>query len=336
MARSARPWWLALTGSLLLHGLLIGAPGWDMPQQDSLPDAPLEAQLIAAPTPAVPPSPPPAAERPPARSAALARLPPAEPPAEPPADPVAETSEAGAPEAPAAVAAADDSAAPGVTPPAPEAAPLAPPPLNPLPSRLDLRYQVRVGPASGEQTLVWISEGDRYTITSVAAATGLTSVFYSGRFVQTSRGRITPHGLQPEEFWDQRGDKLARARFDAALGQLTLLPARGEPRHFTYRGEIQDALSLFFHLALTAPPTGQVSHTIFNGKKLRDYAYQVRGEAALDTALGELRTLHLVREGGDGRFEIWLAIDRHYLPVRVVRGDEKGNEMELNLVALAP
>lgn len=332
MARSARPGWLALAGSLLLHGLLIGAPGWQLPQHDPLPDPPLQAQLVAVPAPIALPRPLPAAERSPARLTGVA-MPPAEPPAMPPVEPVAETGEAGAPAAPAVVAAAAASAAEGETPPVQQTAP---PPLNPLPSRLDLRYQVRVGPATGEQTLVWISEGERYTITSVAAATGLASVFYSGRFVQVSRGHITPHGLLPEEFRDQRGDRLSRTQFDAAQGLLTLTPATGEPRHFNYQGDIQDALSLFFQLALTAPPQGRVSYSVFNGKKLRDYTYQVRGEATLDTALGALRTLHLAREGGDGRFELWLAIDRHYLPVRVVRGDEKGNEMELDLVALAP
>jgi hypothetical protein len=212
------------------------------------------------------------------------------------------------------------------------------PALNVLPQRLDLNFQVRYGLARGEQTLVWINEGDRYTVTSVAAATGLAGVFYSGRFVQTSRGRITPHGLQPEEFWDQRGDKRSSARFDSANGMLTYTPARGAPRHFAYQGEVQDALSLFFQLALTAPPPDErLTHTVFNGKKLRDYAYVVRGETVLETPLGALRTLHLARAAdGDGRFEIWLAIDRHYLPVRVLKRDDKGREMELVLLSILP
>ncbi len=201
-----------------------------------------------------------------------------------------------------------------------------------------MRFQVRYGLARGEQTLLWVSEGDGYTVTSVAAATGLAGVFYSGRFVQTSRGRITVGGLMPEEFWDQRGDKRSSARFDAASRSLTLIPAKGAPRHFAYEGTPQDALSLFFQLALTAPPPdGQLSYRVFNGKKLRDYRYAVRGEETLDTALGALRTLHLVRRtDGDGRFEIWLAIDRHYLPVRVLRNDDKGNEVELVLLSISP
>jgi hypothetical protein len=163
-------------------------------------------------------------------------------------------------------------------------------------------------------------------------------MFYRGRFVQTSRGRITPRGLVPEEFWDQRGDKRSSARFDAASGMLTLSPAKGAPRHYPYPEGVQDALSLFFQFALTAPPQDrQLGYTVFNGKKLRTYTYDIRGEEVLETALGALRTLRLVRAAdGDGRFEIWLAIDRHYLPVRLLRSDDKGNEVELAVRSITP
>lgn len=330
---------LALLVSLGLHALLLtglrglpsGAP--------SLPETHVvDARLLIDP----PPLPRPAPAPPPAR-----RDQPAPPPATSPASEemaaVAHPAETGV--APSATeetetlprpAAAEPVAA---SPPAllPEPA-VAGPPLNTLPARLDMRFSVHYGLASGEQTLVWVNEGTHYTLTSVAAATGLTGVFYQGRFVQTSRGRITAQGLQPEAFWDQRGDKRASARFDAASGQVSLTTARGEVRHFAYRAGMQDALSLFLQLALTAPPPeGALRFAVFNGKKVRDYVFAVRETVELETALGPLRTLHLVREdASDERFEAWLAIDRHYLPVRVLRSDDKGNVMELRVQSLSP
>jgi hypothetical protein len=64
---------------------------------------------------------------------------------------------------------------------------------------------------------------------------------------------------------------------------------------------------------------------------VRSYRYQVVGEETLETGLGALRTLHLIRTpaSGDGRFEIWLAINRHYLPVRILRTEESGLDGEL-------
>lgn len=210
------------------------------------------------------------------------------------------------------------------------------PALSVLPPRLSLRYQVQYGLASGEQTMVWTRTDDRYTITSVAGATGLAGMFYRGQFIQTSSGRITSSGLQPDTFWDQRGDKRSSARFDTEQGRITYVPAKGEPRHFSYQGAVQDVVSLFFQLALTAPPQkSQLSFNVFNGKKLRHYIYGVRDEVLLDTVSGKERTLHLVRENDqDGRFEVWLAADRYYLPVRVMKRDENGNEVELRLVSI--
>lgn len=338
MGRGARPWWLALAGSLLLHAGLLGGLTWQLPQWETPAEpVPLEVQLVSAPppVPAVVPSPPrpprpspkPAAPRPPARLKT------------PEPQPSVEAAvEAAAPADTSQVAAVTAAVEPAPAPVAPEPAEAPPPPLNPLPQRLDLHYRLRYGLASGEQTLVWVNEGEHYTLTSVATATGLTGIFYRGQFVQTSRGRITPRGLQPQEFWDQRGDRRSSARFDAVGGDIVLLPSSGPARHFAYSGDVQDALSLFFQLALTAPPPdGRQTYRVFNGKKLRDYTYEVRGEETLDTALGPLRTLHLARVGdSDGRFDAWLAIDRHYLPVRVLRSEDSGSAMELLVQSIAP
>lgn len=334
---------MALAVSLLLHAGILGGFDWRLPRwQTPTETPPLDVQLVSAPPPVVAASPPrparpapePAAQRPSVRPKVAEPRPPVETAAEPPAA------------ADANATAVADAGRATVTPAPPEraadAAPsppaeVSPPPLNPLPNRLDLHYRLRYGLASGEQTLLWVNDGAHYTLTSVAGATGLTGLFYRGRFVQTSRGRVTPHGLQPEQFWDQRGDKESSARFDAAHNDITLIPAQGEPRHFTYHGAVQDVLSLIFQLALTAPPPdGQITSTVFNGKKLRDYTYAVRGEETLDTALGPLRTLHLARVASDDeRFEIWLAVDRHYLPVRVLRVEGGGVEGELTIRSIS-
>ncbi|MHB1083959.1 MAG: DUF3108 domain-containing protein [Thiobacillus sp.] len=342
MGRSLRPWWLALALSLLLHLTLFGGLSWTLPQWDASSEpSPFEAQLVPADVPTVgvspPPRPPPTAQRPALRQPERLRVvPPADQPVEPVAKPVVESPE---PEVIAQASPIDTAVrveeAPSTEPGPVEAVP---PPLNPLPPRLDLRFDVHYGLASGEQTLLWVNEGKRYTVISVAEATGLAGIFYRGRFVQTSRGRITSRGLQPEEFWDQRGNKRSSARFDATLGHLALTTAKGVSRHFVYQGDVQDVVSLFFQLALTAPPPdGQLTYKVFNGKKLHDYTYEVRGKATLETELGALRTVHLARVAEDeGRFEVWLAIDRHYLPVRVLRSDDKGNEVELRLKSIAP
>lgn len=330
--RGKRVGLLALAASLLLHlGVLGDGASWfvDPPESLSfevrLATRPPSVSLPAAPAPRLTPH----------KADAVLDAPPEPAPVEVPVADVAETAIvipelAGAEGASVTVeAAAPEPAAASVE--------MAAAPLNVLPPRLDIQYAVRYGIASGTQSLVWVRDGDRYTLTSVARASGLAGVFYRGEFGQTSVGRITLQGLQPETFRDQRGDQISRAQFDTQALKIHFLPAQGEPRDFSYTGSAQDALSLFFQLALIAPPQGRVSYAVFNGKKLRDYHYDVRGEGSLDTALGSLRTLHLVRVGRDDeRFEAWLAVDRHYLPVRVVRSDDRGNEIELRVQSIMP
>ncbi len=365
MGRNLRPWWMAVVVSLLLHVSLLSGYWWSLPQGTSSPEfAPFEARLVMLDPAEIAPveiapvktvtTPPPSSSKPPASQApkpapvvepAPELIP--EPIPDPPlplawvASPLLkESGEHVSPELADTPAVSVVTEAIGRVQPEPVAQPKPIwPPLNTLPPRVDMRFKVRYGMASGEQTLVWVNEaGHHYTIISVAEATGLAGLFYRGKFVQTSRGRMTPLGLQPEEFWDQRGAKRSSTLFDVERRQLTLIPDKGAPRHFSYQQDAQDVLSLFFQLALTAPPKqADLSYTVFNGKKLRDYRYTVVGEVQMETAVGPLRTLHLVRSAdSDGRFEVWLAIDRYYLPVRIVKSDEKNNEMELTLLSIAP
>lgn len=332
-ARSARRvFWFGLAASVMLHaGLLssgfIRLPTW-ADKDDGPPPLEARLELPALAQPAVLPEPPPQPARPPAPHPSVpAPTPtpstvtespvPTSTPLQPP--PPSETS---VPETPPV-------ASPAAVPVEPVSN------LNKLPRRIDIEYRVSYGPASGKQTLLWVNEGERYTITSVVAASGLTSIFYSGRFVQTSRGRITAFGLQPEEFWDQRGEKRSQSRFDYDSGTILTETSKG-PRNYPMPETVQDVQSLLFQIALTAPPQHESQNTVFNGKKVRTYRYRVMGEEIMETPLGELRTLHMVRVTGsdEGRFEIWLAVDRHYLPVRVLRTEESGVEGELMAVSI--
>ncbi len=341
--KSYRPFVLGLLASLALHLALLtnGQIDWTLPQ--ALPDAPPIEARIESPAPASPrrapsakalaqPASPPAQARPSHEDAPQERLSEAAAPA-PPAEPEAasappvETPPA-VPPVPALPAAQQAATAPPVeTPPAVPAIAIK---FNPLPRRIKIEYRIRYGPASGKQVLLWVREDEHYTLTSVVSATGLAGLFYSGRIAQTSSGRITGQGLVPEEFWDQRGDKRVQARFDYAHSTLLVESAKGV-RNLDLPAGIQDSLSLFFQLALTAPTPPEGTNAVFNGKTIRTYRYRLVGEETVETRMGPLRAVHLARvtTAQESRFDIWLAIDRHYLPVRVLRAEESGVEGEL-------
>lgn len=308
----------AVSLSLLLHVLLLTGFDIDLAKLQALSEPPpIEARLVG-----VEPAPPP--------PRAIRRTPPKPAPAVPP-PPQVETEpepvEAAAPELPAEAPVDQQPPAVAEQPPA-ETVTAAP--LNRLPDRIEMIYDIRYGPASGQQTLNWIVADGRYTITSVAGATGLTRMLYSGQLIQTSQGRVTASGLQPEAFWDQRGKKRSSGRFD--FENRSLAVSRGDSvKTLPLPDDAQDSQSLLFHFALHAPSLDADGYHVFDGRKLRPYYFVLRGEETLDTPLGPLKTLHLERAHApeDRRFEVWLAVDLHYLPVRVLRPEDGGMDGEV-------
>lgn len=286
-------------------------------------------------------------DAPPVLEARLAPAPPARPepvkPAKPRPErprplplPVAETAAFPA-EAAATPDATAQTQAPEAAIPLP-AAPVepAPPPAAPsMPRRVAIKFTVYKGLDGfnvGRAEQSWQLDGEHYTISSVAEATGVFSLFASGKHVQVSRGDVGSDGLRPSSYRVERGqgaDKTDTARFD--WGAMTLALASGSDKRTLKLPEgTQDLLSFIYQLAFAPPQHSVVQLTITNGRKLDSYAYWVV-EEALDTPMGRLKTLHLgkQREEGEKDTEVWLAADYHYLPVKISQVDKDGDGLVL-------
>jgi hypothetical protein len=70
-----------------------------------------------------------------------------------------------------------------------------------------------------------------------------------------------------------------------------------------------------------------VEFPMTNGRKLDRYRYTVTPSVPLDTPLGRIETLHLVkqREPGDTVTEIWLAPQYRHLPVKMLVIENDGS-----------
>ena len=59
--------------------------------------------------------------------------------------------------------------------------------------------------------------------------------------------------------------------------------------------------------------------------------YRIVGEESIETALGEIKTIHIekVRGPDDKRsFEFWVAVEHNHLPVQVRFTDKKGRQFD--------
>ena len=325
-ARLSKPLLAALLLSFLFHLAVLLGPSIEFPagQEPQL----LSVTLQAAPPPK--PVPPVVAPQPPPRPKPVKAAPP----------PVAVSPEPGPEPAPEPIASAATPPAPPVPEPVPAPPPIVQPPITQrveFPALIEMVYSVHRGDRGiklGSTTHKWRIGGKQYLLTSTTEASGLFSLFFSGRYIMTSKGTITPEGLQPVSFWIQRGqsnDRTEFAEFDWDNKKLDY--GKGNDRH---QADIalgtQDQLSAFYQLALTAPHTSGLRFALTTGRKFHQYTYQFIGEELLDTALGKLKTIHLARvtskvDSNEGT-DIWLAIDYHYLPVRFRLGTRDGEVLD--------
>lgn len=310
----------ALGLSLALHvGLLFTPPP---PEPEEHAPLVLEARLekLAPPPPALPkakPRPKPR-PKPEARPAPQAGVP-----------SPAVTGEPSPPELAVPVPPAE---APLEQPPVPE--PVAVPAPTTLPARAELRYFLFKGDQGlnvGEVTQTWQRVGDAYTLISTAEATGLFSLFVSGKHEQVSRGKITATGLRPDFFSMQRGsaEKRDAARFDWEGGILHLDSEGRQSTAKLVTGAL-DLLSFTYQFAFFLPEAGDIRIDLTNGRKLDSYRYRIVAEEALATPMGTLKTVHLskLHNPGEEGTEIWLGMDYHYLPVKIRQTDKKGESAE--------
>lgn len=182
----------------------------------------------------------------------------------------------------------------------------------------------------GELVHTWSQDGEHYEAESVAEAVGLVWLFYGGKFVQRSTGRITADGLQPAQFTLERGrgDRAEVARFDWADRKLALAWKNGS-RTLALPAGTQDPLSMMHQLYFLQPVPASGHVAIASSRKLYRSYVELLGEATLDTPLGRLRTLHFRRQEADGAAtQVWVDLDRSLLPVRVHAVDRSGNVLD--------
>lgn len=243
-----------------------------------------------------------------------------------------EAAESPAPESPPADASSTEPPAPvGIGSPG-YSAPL--PPVR-VPPSADLQFEAK-GSAKGFQysakaQLQFKTDGLSYQ------ARQELSAFLVGSRVQTSTGRVTPHGLAPQRFGDKaRGERAAHV--DATQGRITY-SGNDEPQSAS--AGVQDRLSIFLQLAsmLAAgperyPPGTQVPINVTSARATDVWTFVVDGPETLELPAGRKATIRLTRQPRkryDQTAHLWLAPDLQYLPVRIRITQANGDFADLQL-----
>jgi hypothetical protein len=209
-------------------------------------------------------------------------------------------------------------------------APAAVPPLREVTAQYDV-YRNGVPVAAIRERFE--AKDGAYRIVSESATTGIAALLRRRTVTLASEGRLRADGLQPERFEGRNSDGAARgalAEFDWAASRLTL-SHDGRSEAAALPAGTQDRLSLMYQfLFLELERARQFEVPMTNGRKIDRYRYDITPQVEIDTPLGRLSTLHLVkrREAGESATEIWLAPQWRNFPVKVLIVEEDGVRYE--------
>lgn len=172
-------------------------------------------------------------------------------------------------------------------------------------------------------------DASTYRLEETWKGDGIYALF--GQAERSSRGTIGPHGLRPLEFEDQRsGRATASAKFDWKAKTLTL-QYRDGPETRPLPENCQDKLSFTYAFAFDVPGSKPVTVHATDGRGVTTYVFQAEGRVRLKTPAGDFEALRLVKRKdspGDKGTEIWLAVDRGYLPMRILVTEKDGTRLD--------
>jgi uncharacterized protein DUF3108 len=198
------------------------------------------------------------------------------------------------------------------------------------PERVTLAYELkRNGTVHVDVSETLEHDGRTYAIISEGRGRGILALF--GVLKRTSRGRITPQGLRPDEFRDQRpGGWAVSAKFDWEARSVTQ-EKNGKSETLKMPADAQDPLSLAYSFAFVPPKGKEYDVTRADGRGLTPFRFTVVGNEKLTTPAGEMQTLHIAKvpDGPEDKStDIWFAAERDFLPVRVLVVEKDGTRTD--------
>lgn len=180
---------------------------------------------------------------------------------------------------------------------------------------------------SGE--LLWLQDGKTYD------ARLEISHFLLGSRVQTSKGELTPQGLEPLRFGDKVRSEVA-AHFQRGKGLVTF---SANTPDVPLMPLAQDQLSIFVQLAAMwganpgrFAPGLQLPFQAVGPRTSENWVFLVGATERLKIDGRELPATRLVRERSgdfDTRVELWLAPALDYLPARIRLTQSNGDEVDM-------
>jgi len=182
---------------------------------------------------------------------------------------------------------------------------------------------------AGVGSMSWHTDGSKY---QVAVEVGISMLITRiNLLVLNSEGMIDDYGIAPNTFTEKRkGRSLTATHFNRDEGNISF--SASEQRYPLLAGA-QDKATVPFQLggigrANVNQLGGNVDILVGEDKEANIFRFQLVGEEELETRLGKLQTVHLLRPPKPGTYssklEIWLAPGLNWYPVQIRNTEASG------------
>ena len=206
-------------------------------------------------------------------------------------------------------------------PPLPEPPPAPPRPLkqSPYPARASIAFELTLEANNYKvwATQTWEAADGRYRIFLSAEAKAL--FFTLGALSMESQGVITGDGLRPERYVDERNKRRTVVSFSANEKSATVDEANGNRKTVALIGQAADVMSLTFDLGFNPDIAVGSVFTLSNRDNVEEIRLIERRDETLALETGALvtRFYDFRRPGGGGGMQVWLAVERQWLPAKI-------------------
>jgi hypothetical protein len=196
------------------------------------------------------------------------------------------------------------------------------------PARLEIVYEVsRDGSTVADAVHRLAHDNGRYHLTETWKGRGWYA--FGAKIRRASHGMVVADGLRPLEYVDERrGRDTERASFDWRSATATL-EHKGAVKVIPLPAHASDRLALFYEVAFDPLRGRRFAIDVIDGRGVSDHVYLEEGREHLKTPAGEFEVLKLVRrKENNERAELWLAVDRSFIPVRILLVTKDGTRLD--------
>lgn len=191
----------------------------------------------------------------------------------------------------------------------------------PFPQHVKLSFAIYTGTdifSAGELLHQLDIRRDRYSLKSTRQTSGLASLMKKSQLIQTSTGKITPQGLQPDAYKEETISDAAKQSLQTTLDQTKQILRFSDGSETVLPSAVQDILSFMYQFS-QLPRDGEIIPlAIIDTQSLETMDIEVGMNEEITTPMGKLQTVHLrkMHTQNQAYFEIWLGLEYRLLPVK--------------------